>query len=81
VYEGHVCAAFDLLQSAIRARHIFGGKMPKGFPLTAADNAREREAVMHEIMSLIGDELDAVDRRHEYSVLIAKRARGSQTIL
>lgn len=81
VYEGHVYAAFDLLRAAIRARRIFGGKMLNGCPLSVADNAKEVETIMHEIMNLIGDELATVDRRHEYSVLIVKRERGSPTIL
>ena len=81
VYEGHVYAAFDLLQASIRQLRIFGGKMPKGYPLTSTDNARELETVMHEIMNMIGEELATVDRRHEYSVLIAKRERGAPPLL
>ena len=81
VYEGHVYAAFDLLQAALGARHIYGGKMPKGLPQSTADRIRDRELLMHEIMDLIGDELASIDHRHEYSVLIAKREKGSPHIL
>jgi hypothetical protein len=81
VYEGHVYAAFDLLEASIRQQRIFSGSMPKAFPMTAADSAKDVEVVMQEILDIISEELEYVDRRHEYSILIVKRERGSKTIL
>ncbi len=77
--EGHVLAAFELLEQAIRARGMYEGRMPPNLNAAPAVRIRERERLFHEIMALISLELDAIDPQHTYRVGIAKiERRGPQ---
>jgi hypothetical protein len=80
VYEGHVHAAFQMLQMALLARRVLKGSVPAAAsgPMAAI---RERTAMMNDVMLLVEDELATVDPYHDYSVLIVKREKGSPTLL
>lgn len=79
VYQGHVLAAFDLLEMAIRARRMYAGKMPPAPGAPPQVWAAEREEIFREIMQLIGDDLLTSDTTHDYAVgLLKRRRRGPQ---
>lgn len=78
IYEGHVYAAFNLLQSAIEARRVFGGDLPSSAQPNFQERVKRREHLMKAILDLLGNELAILDRRHEYSVAIIKREIPAQ---
>lgn len=81
VYEGHIHGAFLLLQMALKAKRIFQGKAPTVGPLGPMVMIREREAMMRDIMDLVGEELATVDPYHDYSVVVAKREKGAPGLI
>ncbi len=76
VYQAHVWAAFDLLEMALRARRMYGGKLPPAAGSAPAARIAERAAIFEEIMELISDELISVDPAHDYVVALGKRRKG-----